>query len=85
MSYIVKCYSRARPIIGFTDLFSRYRYRLIGTDTRYIGIGLIGISIGMVPNQIIGISIGIINRHIPICLADNRYLSALTGIYLGIS
>ena len=37
---------RDRPIIGFTDLFNRYRYRLIGIDTHHIGIGKIGI--GMV-------------------------------------
>ena len=38
--------ARDRPIIGFTDLFNRYRYRLIGIDTHRIGIGKIGI--GMV-------------------------------------
>ena len=38
--------TRDRPIIGFTDLFNRYRYRLIGIDTHHIGIGMIGI--GMV-------------------------------------
>ena len=32
---------RAGPIIGFTDLFSKYRYRLIGLDTHHIGIGII--------------------------------------------
>ena len=37
---------RDRPIIGFTDLFNRYRYQLIGIDTHHIGIGKIGI--GMV-------------------------------------
>ena len=37
---------RDRPIIGFTDLFNRYR--LIGIDTHHIGIGKIGIGIGMV-------------------------------------
>ena len=62
----------ARPINGFADLFSRYR--LIGTDTHHIHIGIIG----MVPNKKIGI--GIIYRHIPIYLADNRYLSAFIGI-----
>ena len=41
---------RDRPIIGFTDLFNRYRYRyrLIGIDTHHIGIGKIGIGIGLV-------------------------------------
>ena len=39
--------SRARPIIGFTDIFSRYRYRYqyIGSDITNIGIGIIGIGI----------------------------------------
>ena len=53
-------------IIGFTDLFNRYRYRLIGIDTHHIGIGKIGI--------------GLIFGHLPIYLADNRYLSAIIGI-----
>ena len=86
--------SRDGPIIGFNDLFNRYR--LIGIDTHHISIGIIGIGmvpnliigIGMVPHFIIGIfmvsnliiGIGINCRHIPIYLADNRYLSALIGI-----
>ena len=40
--------TRDRPIIGFTNLFNRYRYRLIGIDTHHIGIGKIGIGIGRV-------------------------------------
>ena len=68
---------RARPMIGFADLFSRYR--LIGVDsTHHIVIGISGI--GMVPNKIIGI----IHPHIPIYLADNRYLTAsicIIGIF----
>ena len=40
---------RARPIIGYTDIFSRYRYRYryIGSDITNIGIGIIGIGIGI--------------------------------------
>ena len=68
-----------RPIIGFTDLFNRYRYRLIGTDTPHIGIGKIGFGIGMVQNQIIGI--GLIYGYLPIYLANNQYLLAIIGIY----
>ena len=34
---------RDRPIIGFINLFNRYRYRLIGIDTHHIGIGIIDI------------------------------------------
>ena len=55
---------RARPMIGFADLFSRYR--LIGIDTQHFGIG-------MGPIYIIGI--GIIYRHVSIYSADNPYLS----------
>ena len=33
--------SRARPIFGFTNLFSRYR--LIGIDTHHIGIGILSV------------------------------------------
>ena len=40
--------NRDRPIIGFTDLFNRYQYRLIGLDTHHIGIGKNGIGIGWV-------------------------------------
>ena len=41
---ITSLYARARPIIGFTDLFSRYR--LIGIDIHHICISIIGIGIG---------------------------------------
>ena len=45
-TYIYGCLSsRARPIIGYTDIFSRYRY--IGSDITNIGIGIIGIGIGI--------------------------------------
>ena len=36
---------RARLIIGFTDIFSRYRYRYIGSDITNIGISIISIGI----------------------------------------
>ena len=50
---------RARPIIGFTDIFNRYRYRYIGSVITNIGIGIIGIGIGICYNSVIGYNIGI--------------------------